>query len=71
MQLQLRLDMNETQDWLTTDRKVLYLLSKIERKSTNVRSTLCLPLMWKIFTAIFIDKLYDYMESEKLLIKWF
>ena len=34
---------------------------------TNFRPITCLPLMWKIFTGILSDELYDHLESKRLL----
>ena len=30
---------------------------------TNFRPIICLPPMWKIFTGILSDELYDHLES--------
>ena len=68
MQLQLRLEMNETPDWLTTRKAVI--IMKYREKGNDVinfRLITCFPLMWKIFAEILSDKLSAHLESQRLL----
>ena len=66
MQLQLRLEMNETPDWLTT-RKAVIIMKYREKGNDiiNFRLITCLPLMWKIFVEILSDKLSAHLESQR------
>lgn len=55
-------------EWLTYGRTVL--CQKDIGKGTavdNDRPISCLPIMWKLFTGIMADYLYDFLEEEKLL----
>ena len=33
----------------------------------NYRPTSCLPIIWKLFTGIMSDYIYDFLEEKKLL----
>ena len=55
-------------EWLTYGRTVL--CQKDITKGTSVdnyRPIFCLPIIWKLFTGIVSDHLYDVLEEEKLL----
>ena len=68
IQLQLCLEMNETPDWLSTGKTVLIIKEKAKGNDvSNYRPITCLPLMWKLFTGILSDELYNHLESEGLL----
>ena len=57
-----------TPDWLTTGRTVLIIKSKGKCNDvTNYRPITCLPLMWKLFTGILSEELYDHLECAGLL----
>ena len=55
-------------DWMTREKTVL--IQKDPSKGTsagNYRPITCLPLMWKLLTGIFSEKLYDHLLCNKLL----
>ena len=54
--------------WMVKGRTVL--IQKDSAKGTevsNYRPIACLPLMWKLLTGIFADKIYDHLEVNRLL----
>ena len=54
--------------WVTQCRTVFY--QKAPRKGSaveNYRPITCLPLTWKLLTGVIPEKMYDYLEKEKLL----
>ena len=57
----------ETPEWLTKGRTVL--INKDREKgnmASNYRPITCLPLMWKLFTGIISDEVYNYLEENML-----
>ena len=51
--------------WMTEGRAVL--IMKDKSKGTvvgNYRPIACLPLMWKLFTAIFSEAMYGYLSCQ-------
>ena len=55
-------------EWMIKRRTVL--IQKDPQKGTvpsNYRPIVCLPLMWKLLTGIFADKIYDHLLSNNLL----
>ena len=55
-------------EWMTTGRT--YLLLKDHAKGPNpgnYRPITCLPAMWKLFTGLISDSIYQHLESQKLL----
>ena len=55
-------------DWMTKGKTVLIQNdSSKETAASNYRPITCLPLMWKLLTGIFSEKLYDHLLSNKLL----
>ena len=54
--------------WLTFGRTVLCQKDVTKGNSVgNYRPMSCLPIMWKLFTGIMSDYLYNFLEKEKLL----
>ena len=54
--------------WLTFGRTVLCQKDVTKGNAIdNYRTISCLPIMWKLFTGIMSDHLYDCLEKEKLL----
>ena len=52
--------MNETPNWFNTGRTVLLIKDREKGKDViNFRSITIYPLMWKMFTGIFNDQLYN------------
>ena len=55
-------------EWMTHGRTVL--CQKDPRKGNtadNYRPITCLPLMWKLLTGVIAEKMYHYLEREKIL----
>ena len=55
-------------EWMTHGRTVL--CQKDPRKGNtadNYRPITCLPLMWKLLTGVIAEKMYNYLEQEKIL----
>ena len=66
--LQLCLEINETPEWLTSGRTALIMKDKEKGNDvTNYRPITCLPLMWKLFTGVLSNELYDHLERERIL----
>ena len=58
----------EVPDWMTTGRTALLLKDKSkENKVRNYRPITCLPLMWKLYTGIIADEIYNHLEENDLL----
>ena len=56
-------------EWMVKGRTVLF--QKDPAKGTDVqnyRPIACLPLMWKLLTGIFADKIYDHLQTNELLV---
>ena len=56
-------------EWMVKGRTVLF--QKDPAKGTDVqnyRPIACLPLMWKLLTGIFADKIYDHLQANNLLV---
>ena len=69
-QLQGSLKMNDTPDWLTRGRTTLIIKDKAKGNDVaNFSPITCLPLMWKLFTGILGDEVYEHLERENLLPK--
>ena len=55
-------------EWLTKGRTVLCLKDVAKGNAVdNYRPISCLPLMWKLFTGIISDSMYDYLETSGIL----
>ena len=66
--LQEVVDARDVPDWLVKGRTVL--IQKDVAKGTvagNYRPITCLPLMWKLLTGIFADKVYDHLLNNDVL----
>ena len=66
--LQAVVDVGDVPDWLVKGRTVL--IQKDVAKGTvasNYRPIACLPLMWKLLTGIFADKVYDHLLNNNVL----
>ena len=66
--LQACLDSGEVPPWMVKGRTVL--IQKDSAKGTvasNYRPIACLPLMWKLLTGIFAEKIYDHLKVNNLL----
>uniref|UniRef100_A0A1X7SMI5 Reverse transcriptase domain-containing protein n=1 Tax=Amphimedon queenslandica TaxID=400682 RepID=A0A1X7SMI5_AMPQE len=58
----------EIPQWLTYGRTVLCVKDpKKGNVADNFRPISCLPIMWKLFTGVIADSLYDSMEEKKVL----
>ena len=67
-QLQICLDSAQMPEWLTVGRTVL--IQKDNEKGNvvnNYRPITCLPIMWKLFTGILAEEMYNHPEKEQLL----
>ena len=66
--LQKCLESGHVPDWMVKGRTVL--IQKDPAKgsvASNYRPITCLPLMWKLLTGIFADKIYDHLMDNNLL----
>ena len=66
--LQECLDSGNVPEWMVKGRTVL--IQKDPAKgnvASNYRPLACLPLMWKLLTGIFADKVYDHLMDNNLL----
>jgi hypothetical protein len=66
--LQACLDQGEVPEWMVKGRTVL--IQKDSAKglgASNYRPITCLPLMWKLLTGIFAEKIYDHLKDNNLL----
>ena len=66
--LQSLIRLGEVPEWLVKGRTVL--IQKDPAKGTvasNYRPIACLPLMWKLLTGIFADKIYDHLLANNVL----
>ena len=66
--LQECLDGGDVPEWMVTGRTVL--IQKDSAKgnvASNYRPLACLPLMWKLLTGIFAEKVYDHLKDKNLL----
>ena len=55
-------------DWMVKGRTVL--IQKDSAKGTaasNYRPIACLPIMWKLLSGIFAEKIYDHLKDKNLL----
>ena len=68
LQLQDCLDKGETPEWMTKGRTALIIKDKAKGNDVaNYRPITCLPLMWKLLTAIISNEMYEYLEENELL----
>ena len=62
------LNSGETPDWLTRGTTVLIMKDKSKGgKVTNYRPITCLSILWKLFTSIFSDSIYQHLDQNELL----
>ena len=55
-------------DWMVKGRTVLIQKDQAKGKvAGNYRPITCLPLMWKLLTGIFSEKIYQHLEANVLL----
>ena len=67
-QLRICLDSAQMPEWPTVGRTVL--IQKVKEEGNvvnNYRPITCLPIVWKLFTGILADEIYNHLENEKLL----
>ena len=58
----------EVPGWMVKGRTVLIQKDPTQgRAASNYRPIACLPLMWKLLTGIFADKIYDHLHENSLL----
>ena len=58
----------EVPGWMVKGRTVLIQKDPTQgRSASNYRPIACLPLMWKLLTGIFADKMYDHLHANSLL----
>lgn len=68
-QLAYCLDRKSAPKWMTTGRTVLILKDPSKgNRVQNYRPITCLPLMWKILTSIFTDKIYKHLDANNVLV---
>ena len=59
----------EVPGWMVKGRTVLFQKDPVKgRAVSNYRPIACLPMMWKLLTGIFADKIYDHLHANSLLI---
>ncbi len=62
------LEKREVPKWMTKGRTVLIMKDKEKgRDVKNFRPITCLPLMWKLLTAVMSEEMYKHLEKNKLL----
>ena len=55
-------------DWMTFGKTVLCQKDPAKGSAVdNYRPISCLPLMWKLMTGMFAEKMYSYLERENVL----
>ena len=60
--------MGEVPGWMVEGRTVLIQKDPAKgRSASNYRPIACLPIMWKLLTGIFADKIYDHLHTNSLL----
>ena len=58
----------EVPEWMVKGRTVLLQKDPVKgRIASNYRPIACLPLMWKLLTGIFAEKIYDHLHTNSLL----
>ena len=58
----------QTPSWMTKGRTVLLQKDKSKgRDASNYRPITCLPLCWKLLTALVSDEIYSFLEKNQLL----
>ena len=66
--LQECVESGEVPDWMVKGRTVLIQKDPAKGKAvSNYRPIACLPLMWKLLTGIFAEKIYDHLQANNLL----
>ena len=67
-ELQSTLESGSVPEWLTVGRTVLIMKDvRKGRIASNYRPIACLPLMWKLLTGVFAEKIYDHLAQNLLL----
>ena len=67
-QLKECLDSGFVPSWLTEGRTSLLQKDKSEGNiASNYRPITCLPLMWKLLSAVIADQIYGHLDQQKLL----
>ena len=55
-------------EWMTDGRTSLFMKDPAKGNAAdNYRPIACLPLMWKLLTGIFAEKIYEHLEQNSLL----
>ena len=58
----------EVPAWMVKGKTVLIQKDRAKGKAvSNYRPITCLPLMWKMLTGIFADKIYDHLQTNEIL----
>ena len=66
--LRVCVERGEVPEWMVKGRTVLIQKDPTKgRAVANYRPIACLPLMWKLLTGIFADKIYDHLHINNLL----
>ena len=61
-------EQGEVPGWMVKGRTVLIQKDPAKgRAASNYRPIACLPLMWKLLTGIFAEKIYDHLHANSLL----
>ena len=67
--LQSCLDDSDVPEWMTKGKTVLIVKDPQKgNRVDNFRPIACLPLMWKLLTGIFSERIYKHLESNELLV---
>ena len=68
VQLQELIETGAIPQWMNLGRTVLCVKDRTRGNAVdNFRPITCLPLMWKLFTGIISDNLYEYLDSSGIL----
>ena len=68
IQLNGLLESNEVPEWMNSGRTLLCVKdANLGNSVENFRPITCLPLMWKLFSGLLAEKMYNHLQTEKLL----
>ena len=62
------LQSGDVPEWMTVGRTSLFMKDPVKGPvADNYRPIACLPMMWKLLTGIFSEKIYEHLDVNKLL----
>ncbi|MEM7264391.1 MAG: reverse transcriptase domain-containing protein [Pseudomonadota bacterium] len=68
--LQQCLDTGNVPEWMTKGKTVLVIKDPLKGNEVgNYRPIACLPIMWKLMTGIFSEKIYQHLDQNELLVE--